>query len=412
MKEVGEVEQVNQPYPVLCGGTFFKLLWEIRKSQRKSDAFSQYEMLGALAAIVDPQVLKPLNRSTASNYKQCRREFCSLYAKGMSESQVDLGIEDFDKRIKEKYTSCLEAMVSFVRDYIRPEESPQINLVRALLKIISEDTSMKPDNSIEDVLRWDENKTKVELYLPEFLLNILHYVVVKRRDNKDGANTIEIWDKMKESNKNESLFKQIIGDGPFSKLEVILEKKDCKHSMNTVPANDIPDIDTQADNRTHSQDNTVAGRMRRQFKQEYSDCHIEKFLTDGAKNVIYDDSLAWVDCFIKKLESDILQVYSRFSLGDDAINLLGLIQRYVNTLRDYKGKLIQYKKERNKNWYLDRSNTLLEKIGGLGSDYASIPAITLFGEIPEPEKELSIEDSLEYDRKKLDQTYAEIVLEK
>lgn len=108
---------------VLCGGTFFYLLLQIKKpgasskehTYGTSNAFTESDVLSDLVKAVNPDLAKQISKSTTSNYKNCKNQFDSLLGKTVSQNQPRLIIEAFDKRVKEEYTSCLADMEKFQR---------------------------------------------------------------------------------------------------------------------------------------------------------------------------------------------------------------------------------------------------------------------------------------------------------
>ena len=144
----------------------------------------------------------------------------------------------------------------------------------------------------------------------------------------------------------------------------------------------------------------------------YSDYRIGVFITDGSEYRINSNLLPWVDRFIERLEQDILQGYIDIPLDNDALILQSTIRRYINALRDYKNGLIQYVEKRNHDWYLPKPDMpLLKGLYDQEFDPANVSAIrnAVSGRVTK--KEISVEDSLEHNRKRLDRLYKDIVTE-
>lgn len=416
---------------VLCGGTFFYLLLQIKKpgasskehTYGTSNAFTESDVLSDLVKAVNPDIAKQISKSTTSNYKNCKNQFDSLLGKTVSQNQPRLIIEAFDKRVKEEYTSCLADMEKFVERYIMASSSIRYDFVRALLEIIWKDDGIKRNDFFfmrEDGLPLKEKisaGTELNVYLPAFLLGIWHFVVVNREDNKAGSATVEEWHKMENGRDSKNIFQRITGEGHCNKIGInfidSLGGENCRPSTSATSGGDGSDLGSQIVNEeTRHERNTVAGSIRRLFRDMYSDYRIGVFITDGSEYRINSNLLPWVDRFIERLEQDILQGYIDIPLDNDALILQSTIRRYINALRDYKNGLIQYVEKRNHDWYLPKADMpLLKGLYDQEFDPANVSAIrnAVSGRVTK--KEIIVEDSLEHNRKRLDRLYKDIVTE-
>lgn len=419
---------MEQPSLVLCGGTFFYLLLQVRKpgvsskehTYGTSNAFTESNVLSELVKVVNPDFTKPIAKSTASNYKNCTNQFNSLLGKSVPQNQPGLIIEAFDNRIKAEYTSCLADMEKFVAKYIVSSSFMLCDFVRAILEIIWEDGSIQSSDLFfvcEDGLPLKEKisaGTELNVYLPAFLLGIWHFIVVNRKDNRIGAAILKSWDEPQNEQDSKNIFKRIIGQGYCDKISIKFadnfDRTDCKSSTGVVSSGDSSDSGLHVVNQeAGSQNNTVAGSMRRLFCDMYSDYHIDVFLSDGLENRINSDLLPWVDRFIEHLEQDILQGYIGILLDNDALMLQSTIRRYINALSDYKNDLIRYVEERNRNWYLPKPDIPLFYDHEFNPANISAIRDAMSGKVTR--KKISIEDSLEHNRKSLDRLYKDIVTE-
>lgn len=416
---------------VLCGGTFFYLLLQVRKpgvsskehTYGTSNAFTESNVLSELVKVVNPDFTKPIAKSTASNYKNCTNQFNSLLGKSVPQNQPGLIIEAFDNRIKAEYTSCLADMEKFVAKYTVTSNFILYDFVRAILEIIWEDGSIQSSDLFfvcEDGLPLKEKilvGTELNVYLPAFLLGIWHFVVVNREDNKAGSATVEEWHKMENGRDSKNIFQRITGEGHCNKIGInfidSLGGENCRPSTSATSGGDGSDLGSQIVNEeTRHERNTVAGSIRRLFRDMYSDYRIGVFITDGSEYRINSNLLPWVDRFIERLEQDILQGYIDIPLDNDALILQSTIRRYINALRDYKNGLIQYVEKRNHDWYLPKADMpLLKGLYDQEFDPANVSAIrnAVSGRVTK--KEISVEDSLEHNRKRLDRLYKDIVTE-
>lgn len=413
---------------VLCGGTFFYLLLQVKKpgasskehTHGTSNAFTESDVLGELVKLVNPDFARPMSKSTASNYKNCKNQFDSLLGKTVPQNQLGLIIEAFDNRIKDEYMSCLADMEKFVAKYIVTSSFMLCAFVRAILEIIWEDGSIQGSDLFfvcEDGLSLKEKisaRTELNVYLPAFLLGIWHFIVVNRKDNRIGAAILKSWNEQQKNQESNGIFKRIIGQNYYNKIGIKFvdnfDRNDCKSSTGTVFSADSSDSGLHDVNQeAGSQNNTVAGSMRRLFCDMYSDYRINVFLSDGLENRINSDLLPWVDRFVERLAQDILQGYIGIPLDNDALILQSTIRRYINALRDYKNDLIQYVEKRNRDWYLPKPDIPL--LHDHEFDPANISAIrdAMSGKVTR--KKISIEDSLEHNRMRLDRLYKDIVTE-
>lgn len=196
----------NNSVPRLCGGTFFTQLLLSRKptvSQRQrtqgiSDVFHNEDVLFALLRIIHPDAVKPTGNSFetyTTNFKKCDGNIGE-----------DLKFENesvrltFAKRITEDYPAVLRTAVDFCADYIDIRDVPRNHekLVKRLMEVIRDDTSIKDD----ELFRVVENGNTVdkkalleitEVSLPDFVLSIWTFIVMKRNYNNLGKDTIIAW---------------------------------------------------------------------------------------------------------------------------------------------------------------------------------------------------------------------------
>jgi len=133
-------------YPCLCGGTFFVLLLQARKTRTQkyntliseNDGLSGTEVLKELIRIADPNYIDP-NPSTfkqnTSSYKACKM------SKGTYLPFDDMHFTTgFDNAVKTNYKKALDNAVNFTEHFI-DVEGKGIWLVSALLELIDKDLS-------------------------------------------------------------------------------------------------------------------------------------------------------------------------------------------------------------------------------------------------------------------------------
>ena len=196
----------NNDVPRLCGGTFFTQILQSRKptvsqrqrTQGESDVFHNEDVLFALLRLVQPDAIKPTGNSFetyTTNYKKCMGSIGEDLK--FSNETVMSG---FTNRLACEYQAVLDETAAFCFDYIDIRETPQnhVKLVKRLIEIIRDDTSIADD----EMFRIGRNGYRVnkkalpkvtEVNLPEFLLSVWTFVVLHRKDNNIGRNTIVAW---------------------------------------------------------------------------------------------------------------------------------------------------------------------------------------------------------------------------
>ena len=118
-------------------------------------------------------------------------------------------------------------MFVFTNEYLSVENSAKIEwLIKALLDVIEHDTDIK-DEDLFYICRNGENVTKSNLIklsdieFEPFLLGVLHYILLERKDNTLGRSTFESWN-TKELPNSEWNFVSNVGCGITRPLNVIL----------------------------------------------------------------------------------------------------------------------------------------------------------------------------------------------
>lgn len=196
----------NNGVPRLCGGTFFTQLLLSRKptvsqrqrTQGETDVFHNEDVLFALIQIIQPDAIKPTGTSFetyTTNFKKCDGSIGE-----------DLKFENenvrsaFIKRLTDEYQTVLNAVATLCADYIDTRETPRNHekLVKRLIEIIRDDTRITD----EDLFQVGNKGYKVnkktllkitEVNLPDFLLSVWAFIVLKRNDNSIGRDTIVAW---------------------------------------------------------------------------------------------------------------------------------------------------------------------------------------------------------------------------
>ncbi|MDD3175843.1 MAG: hypothetical protein PHU51_05180 [Candidatus Nanoarchaeia archaeon] len=196
----------NDGVPRLCGGTFFTQILQSRKptvsqrqrTQGESDVFHNEDVLFALLLLVQPDAIKPTGNSFetyTTNYKKC-----------MGSIGEDLRFANetvmsgFTNRLACEYQAVLDETAAFCFDFIDIRETPQnhVKLVKRLIEIIRDDTSIADDEMFQIGRNgYRVNKKALpkvtEVNLPDFLLSVWAFIALYRKDNNIGRNTIVAW---------------------------------------------------------------------------------------------------------------------------------------------------------------------------------------------------------------------------
>lgn len=191
----------NKTIPFLCGGTFFIQILRARRRRKspaelakgQKESLSEPELFRRLISIYHLNDFNPAGSSlktNASRFKQCQDNLILF-----------IEFNDYDKRrnfkedIQKEDSKAFSAMVQFVRDFI--DESAYEQLVRNLLGLIQEDSSIPANESFFIWPEWIEKQsliTRTEINLPDFLLGIWLYIATKRSaENIKGADTYRSW---------------------------------------------------------------------------------------------------------------------------------------------------------------------------------------------------------------------------
>ena len=219
--------------PYLCGGNFFVLLLQATRLRRKArdkflggtDGLNETDVMKGLIYVVTGQAVDPYSDSfkkSISEYKSCKKNG-GTYIPFSDVSTYN----SFDNAIKTKYFDTLNRMFVFTNEYLSVENSAKIEwLIKALLDVIEHDTDIK-DEDLFYICRNGENVTKSNLIklsdieFEPFLLGVLHYILLERKDNTLGRSTFESWN-TKELPNSEWNFVSNVGCGITRPLNVIL----------------------------------------------------------------------------------------------------------------------------------------------------------------------------------------------
>ncbi len=205
---------MNQHPPFrLCGGTFFALFAETRKTtgtrrdslSGKESGQTEYDLFLALANIVFPDLPKPTGqdkhtiRNSILKFKRCETW-------GWSEARLrDPHTKNlFSAKLHDDYVAAVQSMDEIVQDFIDRGTHRDEWLCKALLVLIEQDDSIpasqefyaQPNGTAitkSELCRLDT------LYIAPFLLGVWHFCVCNRENNTCGHETYESWFPQKQS---------------------------------------------------------------------------------------------------------------------------------------------------------------------------------------------------------------------
>lgn len=216
----------NNKTPHLCGGTFFDLLLETRKTRRKArdkyeggtDGLSATNVFDGLVEIVTGESISSRGGTSSkcvSNYKNCTS------SKGIYIPFTDPVTQTaFDVKYSSKSTELYTRMSEFINKFLNRDKCEW--LVRAIIETLQKE-SVDKEFSINytESMKASELHTADRIVFLPFLLSVLHYVVVQCPDCESGRSTFEEW-YTQSSKKGEWKFRSNIGNG-LEPMNVIMD---------------------------------------------------------------------------------------------------------------------------------------------------------------------------------------------
>lgn len=192
---------MNFTYPYLCGGILFCLILQARTTRAKardkfnggSDGLNDSDIMLSFLNIVTGDTKKGKSESlkkSTTNYKKCKIN-SSIYIPFTDK----ITIESFNSAFKKYDKDLLERTTNFISNYLNPQKYNW--LVKALLDLIKQDVEIKKEenfliNKNISFKKKDIDKIK-DINLQLFLLSIINYILLNRKDNKKGEATFNKW---------------------------------------------------------------------------------------------------------------------------------------------------------------------------------------------------------------------------
>ena len=206
--------------PYLCGGILFDLLLQARKTRQKarnklgggSDGLSDTEIFKGLLYVVTGEEIETAGKTFAkatTQYKSCQISD-STYIPFKDASTISA----FDSAVKNKNPDITNRMAEFISKYLNPEKYEW--LVKALLDTIRQDDTISRFDEFNIDVHRKRDKSGISMtdyvYLPSFLVSILHFILTQRPNNEDGRATFLSWFS-RNSEYSEWKFNSDIGSG-------------------------------------------------------------------------------------------------------------------------------------------------------------------------------------------------------
>lgn len=180
----------------LCGGVFLSLIIEakvqgnqirnafITPSSTPNNAEILRDLIKLFYSEFNPQKNKTFP-SDVSKYKRCKKNFSDWLP-----FDDDALIAQYDNKVNQDYSSAYTDMREFAHKNINLRNKGKW-LTRAILFIIDKDTSIQyPFITAKGVMRKSDLLNQQEYDLIDLLLATWHYILLYRRDNTNGLDTI------------------------------------------------------------------------------------------------------------------------------------------------------------------------------------------------------------------------------
>lgn len=240
--------------PHLCGGIFFGLLCEAKKTRRKaknklnggSDGLTIPGIYAGLINVITGEDLSSCAGLTlkrcATNYRKCESSTGAYVPFTNSANQ-----SAFAAQYKSKNPDLLNRMSRFIDTYLNEAKCEW--LVRAIIEILQTErpNTVVALNDAEYITVAKLDNSKTISFLP-FLLSVLYYVVTECPDCESGKPTFEAWYSQK-SPRGEWKFNSNVGNG-LSPMNV---------SINLTPhsSKDPAALPPYSDNTTQTNHQTI-----------------------------------------------------------------------------------------------------------------------------------------------------------
>ena len=260
----------NKNTPYLCGGIFLVLLLQAKRLRRKArdkfqggtDGLNDTDVMKGLIYVVTGQAVDPYNDSfkkNTSEYKSCKYNG-GTYIPFNEVPTASI----FDNAVKNKYSDTLDRMSEFTNEYLLVENSEKREwIIKALLDVIEQDVEIKDEDlfyicSNGDAITKSDLSEILNIEFEPFLVGVLHYILLNRKNNSLGRNTFESWH-TRQSAHSEWDFVSTIGCGVTRPITVFLiaVKKEDYADFEETNAEEIPEPEIIEDAKAESSTQNV-----------------------------------------------------------------------------------------------------------------------------------------------------------
>lgn len=192
----------NYNVPYLCGGTLFFLLVQAKRARSKARERDQGKVDGLSDPAMMSELLYAITGSNSYAYKDSLKKDTSKFRECYIDGSIYIPfnapatVSSYDYEIKHNYSSALLRMNKFADDFLSPAKSAW--LVRVLLDVISEDAGICDNARFYvqrngDFLLKSDMLSMIHYEFQPFLVGIIHYILINRRDNLPGQRTLDAW---------------------------------------------------------------------------------------------------------------------------------------------------------------------------------------------------------------------------
>lgn len=192
--------------PYLCGGIFFSLILQARKTRTKarnkfqggSDGLKDTDVMMGLVKVVTGDCFDSAQGTT---FKKCTTQFktCLEYGTTYIPFTDPSVISSFNSLVNKKDPAILKRMAEFIDRFINKDKAEW--LVKAIFELLQNDEEIPADAvfmTSSNVATTKNNIESVsEVELPFLLLSILDFILTERPDNTMGRSTFEAWHNQK-----------------------------------------------------------------------------------------------------------------------------------------------------------------------------------------------------------------------
>lgn len=297
----------------LCGGTFFVLLSNARKStgpkkdtvKGKTSTISEPELLLALARIGRSDHMmwssseEQLAKDGTRNFKQCKGWGGRIFQLDSAPWRKEL-----NDCIRGRYLSALKQMCDITERFIDcgTSEKKDELLVKDVLEALNADNEIDDDQEFFVLengksLKKSEILKAEEFTLQSFLLGIWHYVITQV-DNRVGVDTYNEW--CPSASGNERPYTATLGLNSNRDIKIKYIDPDYFTEENTSKTSDN---ETETDERTNVNEQVGAGSNNPSGEKAKSDSkHSNQFVFNFAQQGDHNTQIGYIENYHKEDE--------------------------------------------------------------------------------------------------------------